>query len=245
MKHIRYFLPLLLLLISCESDNKLTLETVEYRNTSCTNCPEISIQLPHSADKRKLSKVIDVALQEEVISLLSFDESEEVVDIESAIESFNRAFAEVNEFDEHGTAPWEVQISGELVYENKDIVCIGLNSYVYTGGAHGYGSTRFLNFDKKRAEELDVSALLSSREEFEKLAEREFRSQEEIPADSSINSTGFMFDGDQFYLPENIGFTEDGLVLLYNPYEVASYADGSIEMTLPYSEVKEYLSIGL
>ena len=51
-----------------------------------------------------------------------------------------------------------------------------------------------------------------------------------------------MFERDEFYLPENIGLTENGLVLLYNQYEVASYADGAIELILPMNEVKNYLT---
>ena len=75
------------------------------------------------------------------------------------------------------------------------------------------------------------------------LAEAKFRSQEKIPASEPINSTGFMFDGETFYLPENIGFTQEGIQLLYNQYEVASYADGPIVLTLSYKEVKDYLTV--
>ncbi|TFG74190.1 MAG: DUF3298 domain-containing protein, partial [Flavobacteriales bacterium] len=63
-----------------------------------------------------------------------------------------------------------------------------------------------------------------------------------IPLDKPINQTGLMFEQDTFYLPENIGFTKDGLQLLYNPYEVASYADGTIVLTLSYQEVGPFLS---
>ena len=52
-----------------------------------------------------------------------------------------------------------------------------------------------------------------------------------------------MFDGETFYLPENIGFTQEGIQLLYNQYEVASYADGPIVLTLSYKEVKDYLTV--
>jgi hypothetical protein len=66
--------------------------------------------------------------------------------------------------------------------------------------------------------------------------------QEKIPEGEPINSTGYMFERDTFYLPQNIGFTQDGVKLLYNEYEVASYADGPVELLLPYKEVKKYLS---
>jgi len=37
-----------------------------------------------------------------------------------------------------------------------------------------------------------------------------------------------MFEENQFRLPENIGLAADAIILHYNPYEVASYADGSL-----------------
>ena len=51
-----------------------------------------------------------------------------------------------------------------------------------------------------------------------------------------------MFEKEKFYLPNNIGFTKKGIALCYNQYEVASYADGPIVLTLPFNEVKKYLS---
>jgi len=117
-----------------------------------------------------------------------------------------------------------------------------LNSYLFTGGAHGYTTRTFLNFNKRKGKEIENWELFKDLEHFKNFAEAKFRFQEDIPANNPINSTGFMFEQDEFYLPENIGFTEKGLVLLYNQYEVASYADGAIELVLPYGEVKKYLT---
>ena len=50
-----------------------------------------------------------------------------------------------------------------------------------------------------------------------------------------------MFEGDSFHLSENLGYTQEGLQLIYNQYEVASYADGPIVLTLPYNEINLYL----
>jgi hypothetical protein len=52
-----------------------------------------------------------------------------------------------------------------------------------------------------------------------------------------------MFEENLFSLPENIGLTAEGIKLHYNQYEVASYADGPIELTLPFPEVKQFLKI--
>ena len=84
--------------------------------------------------------------------------------------------------------------------------------------------------------------LFEDKEGFEQYAETQFRLQQNIPVNNPINSTGFMFEKNHFYLPENIGFTEKGLKLLYNQYEVASFADGPIELTLPYKDIQKFLS---
>ena len=52
-----------------------------------------------------------------------------------------------------------------------------------------------------------------------------------------------MFEGDSFYLPQNIGYTQNGLQLFYEQYEVASYADGPITLTVPYIEIEKFMQV--
>jgi len=236
------YLLLALVLLSCKNEDKLAFEPISHTNDQCADCPEVSINLPKALENKKISAVINNALQEEVISLLTFDDTVEATDIEGAIYSFTNGFLELKKLYPNETIDWEAKIHAKVAYEDKKLLTIELNSYLFTGGAHGYGSTRFLNFNKRKGTELEDWELFDDTKDFQHFAESKFRLQEKIPQDQPINSTGFMFEKDSFYLPENIGFTEDGIKLLYNPYEVASYADGPIELTLPYKEVKKYLS---
>ena len=242
MKYSLYTL-LLLLLLSCGSDSKLTFENVSFTNTDCTDCPLVDIRLPQVIEKRKIGRTINSTLQEEVIELLSYDEDQSVKDISGAISSFNGGYQDVREMFPDESIAWEAKIKGEVIFENKDLISIRLVAYIFTGGAHGFGSTRFLNFDKGSGNELERNDLFKDRQKLEEIAENRFRIQENIPQNAPINSTGFMFETDSFYLPENIGFTEEGLQLLYNPYEVASYADGTIELLIPYAEVNSCLVV--
>lgn len=52
-----------------------------------------------------------------------------------------------------------------------------------------------------------------------------------------------MFEYEKFNLPQNIFYTDKGLLLYYNSYEAASYADGPKELLLPYVEVEEFLRL--
>ena len=51
------------------------------------------------------------------------------------------------------------------------------------------------------------------------------------------------FFGKPFQLPKNIGYSDDGLVLLYNVYEVASFEQGYTEFVIPFDEIKSYLKV--
>ncbi|MGB5238128.1 MAG: DUF3298 and DUF4163 domain-containing protein [Flavobacteriaceae bacterium] len=243
MKSFRYLLFLLLLSVGCGKEEKIVFEEQLFNGENCSTCPEIRVKIPVALDNRKISETVNDALKEEVISLLAYDEGQQPGDIPEAISSFRKGFDKLQDEFPDETVPWEANIEAQVTFENEDILTIGLNSYIFTGGAHGYGSTRFLNFHKKSGQELDNSELFKNHKKFVEFAEDQFRRQQKIKPDQPINSTGFMFEGDEFYLPENIGYTENGLKLLYNPYEVASYADGTIELLLPYTDINSFLEL--
>jgi len=51
-----------------------------------------------------------------------------------------------------------------------------------------------------------------------------------------------MFEDNQFQLPQNMGLTPQGMVLHYNPYEAASYADGALVLEFPHEAVRPFLA---
>lgn len=242
MKHIITYLFLLVFIISCQDSRNVTFEALSLQNSKCKECPEVTIDVPKALGNNKLAKSINLALQEEVISKLTFDDEINAETIQQAIESFTNGYFELKKIYPDETIGWKATINGLVTFEDNDLITIELRSYLFTGGAHGYGSTNYINIDKKRGKEIDARDLFEDKEGFQKYAETQFRIQQNIPVNKSINSTGFMFDKDHFYLPENIGFTEKGLKLLYNQYEVASYADGPIELILPYRDIQKFLS---
>lgn len=230
-----------LVLISCRNDENLTFETIKITGEACSDCPKVEISIPKIIENSKISRTVEKALQEEIIVLLTFDEDVDSGTIEEAIQSFNKGYEDLRELYSDETIGWEADILAKVTFENKSKLTILLDSYIFTGGAHGYSAKRFLNFDKQKGKELENWELFKSLPEFEKFAEEKFRQKENIAPERPINSTGFMFENDKFYLPENIGFTENGLQLLYNQYEVASYADGPIELLLPYEDINNFL----
>lgn len=234
-------LLLVLFLWNCEKDDRLTFEPVDFITENCNSCPKVTIHIPRALDDKPISNIINSSVQEEVISLLIYDDEIEATNIEEAIQSFKNGYLELKKMYPDEPVGWEADIEGKVTYEDKNILTIQVNSYSFTGGAHGFSSTRFLNFDKVKGLEMETMELFKDPLEFQNFAEAKFRKQEKIPDTGSINATGFMFEDDKFYIPENIGFTQEGLQLFYEQYEIASYADGPIILTLKYQEIEPYI----
>ena len=231
-------------ILSCTSESSTELEIRHFENESCENCPLVQISIPEARENTPLGKSINQSVQEEIIELLDFDQENNATDIEGAMQAFKMGFQNLQkEFPEEMTG-WEARVDGSKSYEDTEILTLKLDTYIFTGGAHGYGASTYLNFDKEAAVEIGGAELLNDPEEFLKLAEAVFRKQYDIPEGTPINSTGFMFEENQFILPENLGLSVDGLVLHYNPYEAASYADGALILKIPMEKVRPYLKKG-
>ncbi len=238
-----FLLSLLAILIfSCQKKDQFQLEEYVQPYVECDSCPAISIQYPLALGEDKLATSINTALREEIIEKLTFDDSTSPTTVEEAMESFKEGYLElINEFPD-AQSKWEAEINGKVSLQTEKFLSLELKTYIFSGGAHGYQATQFLNFDLKSKEEVDPEDLFKNIKEFSQFAEKKFRAAENIPEEQNINSTGFMFPEDKFVLPENIGFTSEGLLLWYNQYEIASYADGPISLLFPIAEVQKYLT---
>ncbi len=91
---VRLFLSFLLLL-GCNEEHKLTFEPLIVSDNDCTECPNISIEIPKALEQTKLSETINTALEEELLSLLVFDDELEASSISEAIQSFKNGYVEL------------------------------------------------------------------------------------------------------------------------------------------------------
>ncbi len=88
---------------------------------------------------------------------------------------------------------------------------------------------------------LNRNDLIKNITEFKALAETYFIKS--LQSKQDVLKMEDFFFGKPFQLPENIGYSEDGLVILYNVYEVASYAQGYTEFVIPFEAAASYLKV--
>ncbi|WP_373059626.1 DUF3298 domain-containing protein [Zunongwangia sp. H14] len=246
----KYLLILLLALIfaGCEQEEKplhFTNYSIEKSSDNCNpeegDCAFISISYPVAENENKVASKINEEIRSHIIEIVDYQEEEKLVSVEElAINFIENYKTNARDFSAY-ELPWEATIFAEFTRRDAALISIRFNSRMFTGGAHGYSSISYLNFNPETGDLYSYNELFTP--EFKRFFEEKFRKDQGIGEEDSINSTGLFFEDDTFVLPENIGFTEEGLVLHYNAYEIASYAEGEFSYRLPYSDVGRFLKI--
>jgi len=116
----------------------------------------------------------------------------------------------------------------------------------YEGGAHPNTNFNFNNFDLRNGKEIKLSNVFKGnyKSVLTKIAEKKFRKFYKIPANQNLEKAGFYFKNGVFKLNDNYSFSGYAITFQFNPYEVAAYAMGAPEITIPYSEIKEIIKPG-
>lgn len=230
---------------SCKKELSFENETFEEKSTiPCKNeCPEITIEVPIAKNIKVISDSINKKVFSVIKEIVFFGEdSTKVNDYQSLSKSFIASYEEMREKFPNDTFGWEAKIIGNVEFQSDSILNLKVDHYTFTGGAHGYQGYRSLLFNAKTGKAILNNQLFKNEKDFKAFAEKAFRAKYKIPAEANINASGLMFENDKFQLPQNIFYTSEGLLLYYNSYEAASYADGPKEILFSYNEVNKYLN---
>ena len=244
MKQFTFLVFLFLMFTSCSKELSFENETFEKEsNIPCkTDCPKITIDIPVAKNIPIVADSINKKIFSVIKEIVYFGEKPlKSNDYNTLANSFIASYEEMHKKFPDETYGWEGKITGNVEFKSDQIINIKLDHYTFTGGAHGYQGFRSLLFNAKTGKTIFSDQIFKNEKEFKAFAEKAFREKYKIPAKSNINATGLMFENDKFQLPQNIFYTEEGLLLYYNSYEAASYADGPKEILFPYEEVSKYL----
>lgn len=184
---------------------------------------------------------------------------------EAAVDSFKNAYMnnyrkEVNEFYQedlkNGTSKDELPTWYNYEYglttrfsEGKEgILNFIAETIEYTGGAHPNSWNRWMNFDKKTGKPLtlkDVFMAGSEKPISDMLLKELITEMATRLEDSSITSVeglrnAGILNSTDMYVPDNFLLEKEKVSFLYNKYDIAPYAVGTITLSLPYTAVEKY-----
>ena len=213
-------------------------------NCNSDPCAEVYVDYVILKGNKSVSKKINNEINQFIVNSLALEDSlstNHKTITEAANGFLNNYEKDKAEFPDI-ISEYFAEISVCQTYTSNSLFSFELQQYMFTGGAHGYGSITFLNVNPTNGEILSTSELFKNENNFRDFVEKLFREEYNISSEESINSSGFWFENDTFYLPETIGFNEEEAIILYNQYEIASYASGPIELMIPLDKVLPFMT---
>lgn len=130
-----------------------------------------------------------------------------------------------------------------VVNETSKIITLKMIAYEFEGGAKPNINIFYKSFYKENGNTLVLDDLFTEgyKTTLNNLGEKQFRSNQKIPANESLKEAGYDFEHNQFTLNENFALEKDSILFLFNTDEIASPALGAIEVKIAYKDLKSIL----
>lgn len=134
------------------------------------------------------------------------------------------------------TCSWAASVQGQFLKTYKGYIPYRSDTYNYTGGAHGSRTVLCRNFKFKNGEAASEEDIF--KENYEETLTA-------LLMDKAVEYVGEEY-AEALWTEEikpngNFLLSEEGIVYIFNQYEIAPYAAGVIELTIPWDEVSDIL----
>jgi hypothetical protein len=130
-----------------------------------------------------------------------------------------------------------------IIHFNKaNLLSYSVQRFDYTGGAHGMTTDSCFTILLNKGRFLTQEDLFddSSLDKISELIIKQIAKDNKVDDPIKLEEEGF-FSVKEISPNSNLYATNEGITWIYNPYDIAAYAIGSVEVTIPYSELKPYL----
>ena len=228
----------LLLTVSCQKDKVITFSETQISKEKETF---VEIIIPKAQGKSKTAKNINNTLIGFACDVLNIDSAKNKKEsVEESIKAFNDAYINFNEtllsnFD-NKFSRWEALIDGEVSYQSEGLVSIAMNGSISTGSASSSLRFKFFNFDLTNGKSLATKDIINNMDAFKTIAKK-YYDKEILTTYTSLTD-----DTSDFKLPETIGFNDDGVIIVYDNFELGNFTKELVEFTIPFTVVDQYLN---
>lgn len=142
---------------------------------------------------------------------------------------------------------FSAEFSLSRTYETDKYIVFRKNTAGFTGGAHGYYDIINYTFDKsdgymfndfvKSGKELEMQDILKEG------VKQYFKEQDQVITSDEQLWQYLLIDGTTIPMPQSPLSPDDkGIVFIYQTYEIAAYAAGAVNFTIPYKKIKPFLT---
>jgi len=134
----------------------------------------------------------------------------------------------------------EQQQATFVLWNQAPLLSLGYFSFNFSGGAHGIYYTNVVSYDTRNGQPLRFADIFrpGSEAKLSPLLDHAVRRTLRIKADEPLEETLFV---KTMPVTKNVYLTSGGAVFVYAPYEIASYAQGEIQVFVPLTQLRPLL----
>jgi hypothetical protein len=219
-------------------------KTIEDSYGACDDkgaCGEISIEYPiFSENNERVDKLLNSEITKTISSFY------DTKTIEGTSQKFIKDFTNfVTEFPESANNKWNTSMLYSVSTNTKDLLSLTFSMNGYTGGAHGFSTISYSNFNPNTGTKLKLEDIVSDVDKLRTIAREIFIKDHNLDPNKSLNEQGYWFVDDIFSLNNNFKLSKDEIIFHYNQYEIAPYSEGPIDITIPMHKLDGLLEIAI
>lgn len=213
---------------NCDKDNCVEINFVY---------PQIESELAAAPFREAFNKTVNQAL----VQSLAIEAISDTATLDKAAQQAIEEYKSAAKSGSAGIlAHWNYDSGVDVICNQNSVLSVELAFYSYTGGAHGAHYAQYVNYNLQTGKPITLNS------DFEPHAAKALTSLLLDKAKKSFGVTsfadiGFLIKEEEFVPTDNIKIMPNGISFHYNPYEIASYAMGHIELYVPFSEIKTML----
>ena len=261
MRNNKHYLLLLLplLLFACKGSDEqvLTFEPVtvdkEVRLTNDENSPRCQVHLnmlQATDDNGEKAKLINKVLTERLLNKPLTGDFQTAVTkfVDDYTKNYKSTLLPLYNQDRNDTAKIAWYEYHYVIETTTQTGTAYTTSYLatvdyYEGGAHGINQLITFNFETATGKLITLADVFAPgyESQLKSTLLKALKSKTGLNSMSELKEAGYLYSMEMFP-SENFILNDETITFVYNPYEIAPYALGSIELIITYNEVSNILN---
>lgn len=226
-------------------------KTVQEQCYEKNNCPEIEVKYLKT-NQSWLNDIVNKRVNNIVINSQPSDKPVNKATSSKAAKLAIDDFAKAQFKDLPADVPWSYQLTVKPEYlghvklgqtkqsqtkqsQIEDLELFEINTYIFTGGAHGMPFSEYLIFDPSSKKQIKLADMLEvgKKPQFKALAYESYKTWVKSMDENVKNYE----QNWPFVLDENVTLTDKGIDIRYQHYAIGPYAYGMPILSIPYNKL--------
>ena len=210
---------------------------IEEKCAARDNCPEIEVKYLNTnhawINTLTNERINHLVVNSKPTESVSITKKSSPAEVKAAIDGFvNSQFSDL---PQDSVFVYNLMVTPEYLGHVNDFEMFEINSYVFTGGAHGMPYSEYLIFDQQSKKQIQLADMLqpNKKPRFKALAYDAYKKWVKT-VDNDVKNYEKNWP---FTLSDNVTLTDKGVDILYQHYSISPYAYGMPVLSIPYEKL--------